>query len=343
MSQLPFVDWHSTGFATKEQFNMIVLRGLVKLYINVEVAQVKGTHFGEEYLQKINLDRGGRYDMMDSIPNLVYQYCLPLIERLAPQTSLQDLSLEYFLHTPAYNLNLVDAGNEDIRIEGGEECMYTPCFSISPMRTADLPELCKAIPRFRACETWIARPRDMGHSLDSSQGRVMTVDGIFMFFKPRLEMREPDFERELQILLRINEAGLTAQIRVPRLEGIVISGENGETTIGMLMTLIISPKIGMHLKSEGFWGKFELHKKWEEQVIAIVQELHANGIVWGDVNPMNVVIDEAMDAWVIDFGGMNNIEFVDNRNRETVEGDEQGITRLFQEWLPSRLSRHEKV
>lgn len=37
---------------------------------------------------------------------------------------------------------------------------------------------------------------------------------------------------------------------------------------------------------------------------------------------MNVVIDEAMNAWVIDFGGMNNVEFVDEDKRETIEGDE---------------------
>ena len=55
---------------------------------------------------------------------------------------------------------------------------------------------------------------------------------------------------------------------------------------------------------------------------------------------MNVVIDEAMNAWVIDFCGMNNVEFVDDEKRETVEGDKQGIIRLFQEWLPSRFQLH---
>lgn len=91
------------------------------------------------------------------------------------------------------------------------------------------------------------------------------------------------------------------------------------------------------MQSQGFWGQPELHKKWEEQVTGIVQELHAFDIVWGDVNPTNVVIDRAMDAWVIDFGGMNNVEFVDEEGRETVEGDRQGVKRLFQEWLPSHV------
>jgi hypothetical protein len=46
------------------------------------------------------------------------------------------------------------------------------------------------------------------------------------------------------------------------------------------------------------------------------------------------MVGEAMDAWTIDFGGMNNVEFVDDDLRETMEGDEQGLRRLFKEWLP---------
>jgi RIO-like serine/threonine protein kinase len=118
-----------------------------------------------------------------------------------------------------------------------------------------------------------------------------------------------------------------------------VSGKGGETTIGILMTLITSSKIGTHLRSPGLQDRHELHKKWEEQLTAIVHELHAYGILWGDVYSMNVLIDEAMDAWAIDFGGINNAEFVDDKKRETIEGDWQGMTRLFQEWLPNAQRR----
>lgn len=164
----------------------------------------------------------------------------------------------------------------------------------------------------------------------------MTGDGVSLYFKPRLEWREAEFERELRILTRIDEAGLAARLRVPRLQGVVVSGED---TIGMLMTLITSSSIGTHLRSAGLQDRHESHKQWEEQLTVIVQELHAHDIVWGDVHPMNVVIDEEMNAWAIDFGGMNNAEFVDDEKRETIEGDWQGITRLFQEWLPDAKRR----
>jgi tRNA A-37 threonylcarbamoyl transferase component Bud32 len=108
---------------------------------------------------------------------------------------------------------------------------------------------------------------------------------------------------------------------------------SGEVTVGMLMRLITSSSIGTHLRSPGLQDRHELHKQWEEQLTAIVEELHVHDIVWGDVHPMNVVIDEAMKAWAI--------EFVDDEKRETVEGDWQGITRLFQEWLPAAARRRQ--
>ena len=121
----------------------------------------------------------------------------------------------------------------------------------------------------------------------------MTAEGVPLYFKPRVEMREPEFERELCTLWCIYKAGLANRFRVPRLHSIVVSGE---TTIGLLMTLVTSSDIGTHLRSPSLQERYELHKRWEEQLTAIVKELHAQDIVWGDVHPMNVVIDEGMNA-----------------------------------------------
>jgi hypothetical protein len=62
----------------------------------------------------------------------------------------------------------------------------------------------------------------------------------------------------------IDEVGLSDQIRVPGLQGIVVSAENRETTMGMPMTLVTSSETGTHLQNLGFYGKLELHKVWEE-------------------------------------------------------------------------------
>lgn len=100
--------------------------------------------------------------------------------------------------------------------------------------------------------------------------------------------------------------------------------------------MIPASSFGTDLLSPGCWTHGELHEKWEQQVTATLEVLHAHEIIWGDVNAGNVVIDEALDAWVIDFGGMNSPEFVNDDKAETMEGDWQGVRRLFQVWLPSR-------
>jgi serine/threonine protein kinase len=339
MSQTYHISMGPTAYITDTTCQTTVLRGTTRFRIKVELAQVKGTSFGTELQRQIEIWKGLPWGKArnEPISDLIYQHCLPLLERLAPQTLLQDLSLESFLHSPTYNLELVRRGVDgDIRIQGADECLYTPAFFTSPMRTADLPEACKGVPCFQARDICIAPTLDEGESVDSIEGRVVTAEGIPLYFKPRYELREREFERELCILSRINDTGLAAQLRVPKLQGIVVSGED---TIGMLMTLITSSEVGTHLRSLGLQSRSELHGKWEEQLTIIIRELHAHEIVWGDVHPMNIVIDESMDAWAIDFGGMNNVEFVDNENRETVEGDWQGITRIFREWLPNPQRR----
>lgn len=112
---------------------------------------MKGTSFGKELVQQMELWKGRPWGRARYEPlfDLIYQHFLPLLERLTPQTSLQDLSLEAFLHPPTYNLELINGGiDEDIRIKGDDECLYTPAFFTSPMPTADLPESCKAVPYF---------------------------------------------------------------------------------------------------------------------------------------------------------------------------------------------------
>jgi RIO-like serine/threonine protein kinase len=76
------------------------------------------------------------------------------------------------------------------------------------------------------------------------------------------------------------------------------------------------------------------HKLWQEQVEATVKELHRQKIVWGDVNVHNIFIDTNANAWVIDFSGNCNVQFVDKELKETYEGDMQGLRRIFKEWMP---------
>jgi hypothetical protein len=94
---------------------------------------------------------------------------------------------------------------EDIRIRGEDKCLYMPAFfTSSPMHTASLPGPCKAVPHFDTRNIWVAPTADEAKAIDSIQGRVVTMEGVPMYFKPRLD-----------ILTRIDEAGVTARLRVP--------------------------------------------------------------------------------------------------------------------------------
>jgi hypothetical protein len=117
-----------------------------------------------------------------------------------------------------------------------------------------------------------------------------------MYFKLRIDICGSEFEREPRLLSEIAGACLVVRIRVLQLFGIVVLGADGEMAMGMLMNFTTSPKMGTQLQSRGFHNKTELHKKWEEQQSEIVQELHDHGIVWGDVHPMHVVVDEGKNA-----------------------------------------------
>lgn len=175
--------------------------------------------------------------------------------------------------------------------------------------------------------------------LKTVQGEVRTANGSYKYFKSRQEAREGEFTREVQILSQIKKKGLAgAHVRLPVLDSLVMANTGDEAVVGILMNLITAPSPGCHLLSPGFKDRVDLHQKWEEQVCASVQPLDSHDLVWGDVNPCNVAIDEDFNAWIIDFGGMNNDEFVDDDKAETEEGDWQGVERLFGTCLSSRVS-----
>ncbi|KAM3073979.1 hypothetical protein ACMFMG_008595 [Clarireedia jacksonii] len=149
-------------------------------------------------------------------------------------------------------------------------------------------------------------------------------EGTSIYFKPRLEGREREFEGELQVMARIEEIGLKAQIRFPELYGIVVLGQDGGTVSRLLEPTGVPQEMGRESLCHG--------------MRAVCPRP-----CMGDVNPTNIMIDEGMDAWIIDFGGMNNVKFVDEENRETMKGDWQGVRTLFQKWLPIQAGLDKKV
>jgi tRNA A-37 threonylcarbamoyl transferase component Bud32 len=107
------------------------------------------------------------------------------------------------------------------------------------------------------------------------------------------------FAREIDILTRIQEAGLSSRIRVPRLNGLVT-----ETKDGRIQGLLLDA-VNNH---GNIWERYDdplpLRKKWCDSVSQMLRQLHEADIVWGDVKPSNLLTNEKDDVWLVDFGGV---------------------------------------
>jgi len=326
----------------KDTTHLIVYRGRTKFNITVHHALIADTDFYKKYEQ----DTLRHYDYLqrriDGVPvdephrppeRLIETLLLPVSSRLAPNPSIRGLTIGDLVVAPTYALELVagEAGHEDVHFIGEGNVTFGPNYHISPLPSQDLPPSCRGtdIPLIDASLVRISpTPENAdGRRVHTPQGKVFISDGTARYFKPR---RVPvDFARELEILGHLR--GLRGgEVRTSYMTEIVTSGA---TVVGLLLEMIPG---GYPIMDKRAWEDPAACEKWEAQVRKTVEVLHTNDLVWGDVNPGNVVVDEDGDAHIIDFGGFFNEAFVPEQLRETKEGDWHGIRRLFEDWLPTR-------
>lgn len=169
---------------------------------------------------------------------------------------------------------------------------------------------------------------------------LVTVDGQdqkFLCKARRDGLRNPSLEREIDCLQRILQAheklaAHTAAFMIPALQGYVKHPKTG-VVLGLLREWIPSDHSLWDLEaadSQGLNAPQEFREKWACQIQETIKNLHSIDVIWGDVKPSNVIIDFNNDAWLIDFGGGWTDGWVDENLQETVEGDEQGVTRLLE-------------
>jgi tRNA A-37 threonylcarbamoyl transferase component Bud32 len=319
-----------------------LMRGNTQFYLTIPIPHVRNTPLGHDFLRLINEYHGlERHDMeaYDRPLDLICSHFLPLFEKLVRQTPVCSLTLQDVVHAPTYWLDVFGTESGDLNVKGEETRSHTPAYDIALLSISSAPNSWRYISKSQARESSLVLSAAESNPLRTVQGKVRTANGSYKYFKPRQEAREEEFTREVQILSQIKKKGLAgAHFRLPVLDSLVMANAGGEAVVGILMNLIRPPSSGCHLLSPGFKDRVDLHQRWEQQVRKSVQLLHSHDLVWGDVNPCNVAIDEDFNAWIIDFGGMNNVEFVDDDKAETKEGDWQGVERLFGTWLPSRVS-----
>lgn len=128
------------------------------------------------------------------------------------------------------------------------------------------------------------------------------------------------FAREIDTLLRVQKIGLSNQIRVPKLNGLVMSLKAGHIH-GLLLDAVNN--------HGSVWDRHKdpiaLRKRWYNDVARMIAQLHEADIIWGDFKPANMLVDEKDDVWLIDFGGGMTEGWLDEKNKETKKGDLQGL------------------
>ncbi|KAK5736564.1 hypothetical protein LTR17_007383 [Elasticomyces elasticus] len=353
-----------SGYTIEDFSQMTVAYGPTTFIISVRFKDIEGTPWGRRYLQRVRKEPlyFGDDGSVRAASEFLIDRCKTLMLELADVASIQGLAIEALCHSPTYRLRLLgstndveaqdSAGDDGIHITGSEKCTYEPSHNLFPLPIADLPASCVSIPRIPASDLILATAEGRADPRETAnvQGKVIlraaaAVEeggsdvGRAMYFKPSFG-RGSQFELKAQILGRIAQLGLHEKYRFSRLIGLVTTSSSARkeqdhelAVVGMLLHLIPTGPNGGSFLTRTVQARKEMFPQWKAEVEAMVKVLHEHGLVWGDVNAGNVIIDEEDKAWVIDFGGLNNPEFVDDELAETKEGDWQGVGRLFGVWL----------
>lgn len=320
--------WHAgTQYSIQVSLDALVGTGLHSFYTELLAKWDERDENG--------LPKHSPFDIIEVLQQLVWKTCTSVSETFV-HTSTPD-SLQSYIQPPTLHITLA----KDVRGEGGVVAKVIgdvssgyPCetpratqnnshitnsynWGTAPVLKQDL-ELGPTIHIVQASELIVTNKAAKAGPMQ----QVHTITGTQ--FKPRLDFKAPEFDREISVLGAIISCGLDRMLRVSPFKGLVLL-DNGFVA-GMLFEWLE----GWPLAEYPELSNLSFHKLWQEQVEAIVKELHRHNIVWGDVNVHNIFIDANANA----SGGNCNIQYVDEELKETYKGDIQGLRRVFEEWLP---------
>lgn len=299
-----------------------------KFVIEVEAEALDGTLYAKEYSQfaefladeDVNDGNDGDYIYEDMCEWMI-RPCFPIFRSLAPPVSHdEELTIQDSYYPRTLRLELLIADQHLVARYSDSQHQESP--NNLTIRSTELPNFADVV-RLQASDIKIVLNRQEGDDLCELPRRVRTSQGLDCYFKPAFNRSH--YLRELHTFTSIARAGLS-HLKISRLVGIVVSDDAMET-LGLVVEWI--PPL-WDLQSREARRYPTEHERWQEQVASTVEELHKNKIVWGDVHPGNILIDEQMDAWVIDFGGGWIEPFVPRRLRHTVDGDLHGIRKVFE-------------
>jgi hypothetical protein len=271
-------------------------------------------------------------DASEAFEDWMIQPCASYVKQLAPPTPNRKIpTLAEYLNPETFVLRLENVGGHfEASIcpkpAGGSSMK----FGISWGTLMSDPSVAKAISRG---VPWIPASQlalglspaalGMDYSLMPRAVQSLGKESQYYF---KCASERSSFAREVTALLDIKEKFPHDNLRVSKLAGLAAC-DDGLSIAGLLMEYLHESKTLAHYVSRQEASNI-MRVKWAKQVRETVKRLHDADIIWGDVQPNNVLIDPNGDAWVIDFGGGYVLGWVDGDIAGTKEGDLQGLSKL---------------
>jgi hypothetical protein len=200
-------------------------------------------------------------------------------------------SVASMISRPRYIARLSNANS--ITVDGPTQ---SNPYCVRPVPVADVPA-CYATGAIPSHELFF---KNYAQESTSLAGVVTLPDGKTAWFKPAEESKTEHFLTELEIYQRITAKcdGASMSPRMPTLHALAMN-HDGQGVLGILVTSIEGRMLSDCSQTERW-----LHRtQWQQQLNESLRFLHSHGVIWGDANETNVIIDRHDEAWVIDFEG----------------------------------------
>ena len=238
------------------------------------------------------------------------------------------LTLEEWYDAPAYfyNLEVKDKVLSAIELEPDEDLLER----LRQLRPEiSIPKYVRAIdiPHYQAKDLRVLEGSDSPAPYHPTRVQLPDSETV-LFFKPVDNGQPQPTKREISMLHKLAEKGLHEHehMRCPKLEGLVISGEDSSKIMGFLQTDIEEPS-PLTTKLDADVPQ-ELRDRWAEEAERMKDVLHEHDMIWGDAKADNFIVDKSDNLWIIDFGGSYTEGWIDPEIKETKEGDDMGVVKI---------------
>ncbi|KAF5618704.1 hypothetical protein F52700_12224 [Fusarium sp. NRRL 52700] len=271
-------------------------------------------------------------ELVDEVFIVILDAGRPLFRQLisAQEEQASDKSLHLYLFPPFFHFRL-EAPNYTgsvsiVPITSDETNIIHTVDHASERGSQEDLDICQDLPSYTPEEVTVTQVFSHGKRTITAS---VQVQGRVMLCKSSGEPGEVSssryYRRELQCLHKLRELFPTGSVRVPQLLGYV-----GHNDTKQLLGLLRQWVPGRCLNDIATTATPENKRKWASQVRETIEALHQHGLIWGNGNPSNIIIDEQDNAWLVGFGGGYTPGWIDEDLVETKQGDEQALKKIIE-------------